>query len=109
MATMKLKVEVEREKDGRWIAEIRELPGCLTYGNTCNDALDKVKALALRSLADGGAGWTIKKQRSILRQILTATAVKLARSGFTFSDGEIIAQKMLSRICERTGLKPEDL
>lgn len=49
---MKLKVEIEREKDGRWIAEINELPGCMTYGKTRNDALDKVKALALKGSSD---------------------------------------------------------
>ena len=49
---MNLKIEVERETDGRWIAEVLELPGCLSYGNTRADALAKAKALALRVLAD---------------------------------------------------------
>jgi predicted RNase H-like HicB family nuclease len=47
-----LKIEVEREADGRWIAEVMELPGCMAYGITQTDALAKVKALALRVLAD---------------------------------------------------------
>jgi predicted RNase H-like HicB family nuclease len=47
-----LKIEVEREADGRWIAEVMELPGCLAYGKTQADALAKTKALALRVLAD---------------------------------------------------------
>jgi predicted RNase H-like HicB family nuclease len=100
---MKLKVEIEREKDGRWIAEINELLGCMTYGKTRNDALVKVKVLALKVLADGGANWTIKKQRSILRQILSA------QSSFTFSSGEKIGPRMLARISKRTGLEPKDL
>jgi predicted RNase H-like HicB family nuclease len=47
-----LKIEVEREADGRWIAEVMELPGCMAYGKTQADALAKTKALALRVLAD---------------------------------------------------------
>jgi predicted RNase H-like HicB family nuclease len=49
---MNLKIEVEREEDGRWIAEVGELPGCMIYGDTRDNALAKVKALALRVLAD---------------------------------------------------------
>jgi len=45
-------VEVEREDDGRWIAEIPDLPGAMTYGRTRNEAVAKVKALALRVMAD---------------------------------------------------------
>ena len=45
-------VEVEREDDGRWIAEIHELPGVMTYGKTRDEAISKVKALALRVMAD---------------------------------------------------------
>ncbi len=47
-----LKVEIEREEDGRWIAEIAGLPGVLTYGATREEALARVEALALRVLAD---------------------------------------------------------
>jgi predicted RNase H-like HicB family nuclease len=49
---MNLKIEVEREDDGRWIAEVMELPGCMAYGKTKADALARAKALALRVLAD---------------------------------------------------------
>lgn len=49
---MNLKIEVEREDDGRWIAEVMDLPGCMAYGATKADALAKAKALALRVLAD---------------------------------------------------------
>jgi predicted RNase H-like HicB family nuclease len=49
---MNLKIEVEREADGRWIAEVLELPGCMAYGKTQADALAKAKALALHVLAD---------------------------------------------------------
>ena len=47
-----MKVETEREADGRWIAEIPELPGVMSYGQTREEAVAKVKALALRVLAD---------------------------------------------------------
>ena len=45
-------VEVEQEDDGRWIAEVVDLPGVLVYGRTRDEALAKAKALALRVLAD---------------------------------------------------------
>ena len=47
-----LKIESEREEDGRWIAEVPALPGVLTYGKTEAEARAKVKALALRVVAD---------------------------------------------------------
>ncbi len=45
-------VETEREEDGRWIAEIPDLPGVMTYGRTREEAIAQVEALALRVLAD---------------------------------------------------------
>jgi predicted RNase H-like HicB family nuclease len=47
-----LKVEVEREEDGRWIAEAPTLPGVLAYGNTEAEARARVISLALRVIAD---------------------------------------------------------
>lgn len=47
-----LRIEVDREEDGRWIAEVPELPGVLVYGATREEAQTKVEALALRTLAD---------------------------------------------------------
>lgn len=47
-----MKIEIEREKDGRWIAEVPDLPGVMVYGKTRARALAKVKALALRVIAD---------------------------------------------------------
>ncbi len=49
---MQLNIEIERESDGRWIAEVPELPGTLVYGMTRGQALSKVQALALRVLVD---------------------------------------------------------
>ncbi len=47
-----LKVEIEREADGRWIGEIPALPGVLAYGATASEARAKVSALALRVMAE---------------------------------------------------------
>jgi predicted RNase H-like HicB family nuclease len=47
-----LRVEVEREDDGRWLAEVVELPGVLAYGGTRDEAVDAAKALSLRVMAD---------------------------------------------------------
>jgi predicted RNase H-like HicB family nuclease len=46
------KVELEREDDGRWIAEVIDLPGALAYGATREEAQAKVQALALRVVAE---------------------------------------------------------
>ena len=47
-----LSIEIEQEDDGRWLAEVRELPGVLTYGQTREEAIDRVRVLSLRVLAD---------------------------------------------------------
>jgi predicted RNase H-like HicB family nuclease len=47
-----LKIEIEREDDGRWIAEIPALPGALVYGATMIEAQHKIEALALRMIAN---------------------------------------------------------
>jgi len=52
MATGKFVVEMERETDGRWIAEVVALPGVLAYGADRGEALAKAEVLALRVLAD---------------------------------------------------------
>ena len=47
-----LTIELEREADERWIAEVIELPGVLAYGATQDEAIAHVQALALRVIAD---------------------------------------------------------
>ena len=47
-----MKIEIEREEDGLWIAEVFDLPGVLAYGTTREEAIAKVEALALRVIAD---------------------------------------------------------
>jgi predicted RNase H-like HicB family nuclease len=47
-----LTIEIEREEDGRWIAEVVDLPGTLAYGQSRQKAITRAQALALRVLAD---------------------------------------------------------
>jgi predicted RNase H-like HicB family nuclease len=47
-----MKVEIEREDDGRWIAEVPAIPGVMAYGDNRDQAVSKVEALALRVMAD---------------------------------------------------------
>jgi predicted RNase H-like HicB family nuclease len=49
---MIFKIEIEQESDGRWIAEVLELPGVMAYGASVNEAKAKVQALALRVVAE---------------------------------------------------------
>ena len=49
---MTFTVEYEQEEDGRWIAEVLELPGVMVYGSTKEEALAKAQALALRVVAE---------------------------------------------------------
>ncbi|OFW56684.1 MAG: hypothetical protein A2133_06065 [Actinobacteria bacterium RBG_16_64_13] len=49
---MVFRIELEHETDGRWIAEVIELPGVLAYGATQEEAVAHVQALALRVVAD---------------------------------------------------------
>nr|VFJ93956.1 MAG: Uncharacterised protein family (UPF0150) [Candidatus Kentron sp. LFY] len=48
---MQFTVETERENDGRWIAEVAELPGAMKYGRTRDEAIARAEALALRAIA----------------------------------------------------------
>lgn len=49
---MKFTIESEQEEDGRWLAEVMELPGVMVYGQPRPEALAKAQALALRVLAE---------------------------------------------------------
>ncbi|HEX8244441.1 MAG TPA: type II toxin-antitoxin system HicB family antitoxin [Longimicrobium sp.] len=49
---MQFHIETEREEDGRWIAEVPDMPGVMTYGRDRADAIARVQALALRVLAE---------------------------------------------------------
>ena len=47
-----MRIEVEQEDDGRYIAEVPTIPGAMVYGDTAEDAIRKVESLVLRILAD---------------------------------------------------------
>lgn len=47
-----MRIEIELEEDGRWIAEVPDLPGALAYGQTRDQAVANAKAFALRVMAD---------------------------------------------------------
>lgn len=49
---MSLTIESEQEEDGRWLAEVPELAGVMAYGQTREEAIDRVQTLALHVLAD---------------------------------------------------------
>lgn len=49
---MNFSIETEQEDDGRWIAEIPEIPGVMTYGRTLEEAISRVQALAVSVLAE---------------------------------------------------------
>jgi len=47
-----MRIEIDQEEDGRWIADVPELPGVMVYGATRQEAISKAEALALRVIAD---------------------------------------------------------
>lgn len=49
---MNLTIECEKEADGRWIAEVPQLPGVLCYGFSAEEAMAKAEVLALRTIAE---------------------------------------------------------
>ena len=63
---MNIRVECEQETDGRWIAEITELPGVQAYGSNPEEATAKVKALALRVIAERLEGGESTEDLSVI-------------------------------------------
>jgi predicted RNase H-like HicB family nuclease len=49
---VKVDIECEREDDGRWLAEVPQLPGVVAYGATRDEAMARAQTLALRVLAE---------------------------------------------------------
>jgi predicted RNase H-like HicB family nuclease len=47
-----LNVKIEREEDGRWIAEVIEIPGVLAYGHSPDDAVERIRELAAQVMSD---------------------------------------------------------
>ncbi len=84
-----LKVKFYREKDGRWLADIPELPGATAYGRTRQKAMRAAEDLALRLIADRGSGWP---------DVLFACHERVTLGP--------VARKVMA---EKSGLKPKDL
>ena len=61
---MNYTIELELETDGRWIAEVIDLPGVMVYGQTREEAIAKVQALALRVVAEQFARECLKVNHS---------------------------------------------
>lgn len=89
-----MKIEIEREDDGRWIAEVPDLSGVMVYGETREEAIARVQSLALRVIAD---------RLDVLSRPNWPDYV------FAFHDRDEIGSRMLTRVAKRTGLKSEDL
>jgi len=66
---MNYRIEFDREDDGRWIAEITELPGVMAYGTSKEEAESKVQAIALRRIAD-----TLERERTTMDHVQFAAA-----------------------------------
>lgn len=49
---MPLAIEVEQEEDGRWLAEVPDIPGVMAYGETREEAIERVQDLSLRVTTD---------------------------------------------------------
>jgi predicted RNase H-like HicB family nuclease len=57
MADIRLRIDTEVEDDGRWIAEVVDLPGVIAYGATEKEAVDAVRALASRVMTEKNHDW----------------------------------------------------
>jgi predicted RNase H-like HicB family nuclease len=66
---MNYRIEFDREDDGRWIAEITDLPGVMAYGASKEEAESKVQAIALRRIAD-----TLERERTTMDHVQFAAA-----------------------------------
>jgi predicted RNase H-like HicB family nuclease len=72
MNHMKLTIRLLREADGRWIAEVVELPGVMVYGATTKEATLKAKALALRVIAEEIENGELKSDSDLLQFSIAA-------------------------------------
>ncbi len=93
-------IELDREKDGRWIAEISKVPGAMAYGATKQEATRKAFAIALRTLADGieqGLGYG--DVRTLLN---SGNVVFTVRAGSSGDAATRIEKAIATRLCIET-------
>jgi predicted RNase H-like HicB family nuclease len=76
---MNFSIECEEEVDGRWIAEVPQLPGVLCYGQTADEAMAKAEVLALRAMAE-------RLEHSELRPVEISISIPLAAGGTAISE-----------------------
>ena len=87
---IQLKIELEQEKDGRWIGAVPALPGVMAYGKTRARALAAVRALAHRAM-----------DPSLLRQIAESQAFyRTGKKGLSFE--EVFGEPLLQQKKRRT-------
>ncbi len=76
-----MKIEIEREEDGRWIAEVPELPGVLVYGTTEAEVRNRAGVLSLRVIADrleAGRAGAVRPGRLLCRSRVGGPPRRLA-------------------------------
>lgn len=69
-----LKVDFDREDDGRWIAVVESIPGCHVYGGTRQEALTKVEALALHAIAEKLEGGEVTAEEAATVSFVVSAA-----------------------------------
>ena len=83
-----MKIDIEKEENGRWIAEVSDLPGVLAYGKTREEAIAKIEALALRVIADYANLFTLRMWGGLLNEVaillfivMTVLSIRKSLSG----------------------------
>ena len=94
-----LTIELEREDDGRWIAEAVELPGVMCYGETRERAICETERLAIEVIAERISHGELPSSS------LTVSFVMSDESWPATHDGQEVGSGMLARIAKRTGLR----
>ena len=74
---MNLAVETEQETDGRWLAEIAQIPGALAYGSTRQEAVSRAEALAFRVLTERQTGHLEVQTNCVFHVVFSLRAIDL--------------------------------
>jgi predicted RNase H-like HicB family nuclease len=104
-----LTVELDREEDGRWIAEALELPGVMCYGQTRDAAVCNVGRLAIEVIGHPIAHGELPSFALCVSFAIPDEQLARQLSEAGSHDQDEIGPRMLVRVAKRTGLRPEDL